>query len=77
VTERDDTSDAEIGATVARLEAKLAGSRRHSTVRLLMHYRALIARFGEDLPSQREQMISRGAVLMLIQASDRDEIDGE
>ena len=67
----------EIRETVARMERNLALSGRALTGERLARYRSLMVRFAVDLPSEREQLLSRAAVLMLIQASDQDAADGE
>jgi hypothetical protein len=55
--------------TVLRMEARLGELPAPLTQELLSHYRALLPRFAADLPSEREQLLSRAAVLMLIQAA--------
>ena len=67
----------QIRETVARMERNLSLSGGRLTGELLVRYRTLMARFAADLPSEREQLLSRAAVLMLIQASDQDAADGK
>jgi hypothetical protein len=55
--------------TVLRMEARLSKVPALRTQELLSHYRALLPRFAADLPSERDQLLGRAAILMLIQAA--------
>ena len=65
-------SDAELRETVERMEERL---RTHP---LFPAYERLIERFAADLQDEREVLLSRGAVLMLLQesASDAERLRG-
>ena len=54
-------SDAELRETVERMEERL---REHP---LLPEYERLVERFTADLPDERDVLLSRAAVLMLLQ----------
>jgi hypothetical protein len=66
-------SDAELRATIRRMEERLGG---HP---LFLHYERLAERFAADLPDERDVLLSRAAVLMLLQetASDAERSRGE
>jgi hypothetical protein len=67
----------EIRATVTRMEAKLSASASARTRDLLALYRPLVPRFEHDLKAERDVLLSRAGVLMLIQAADQERAHGE
>ena len=64
---------AEIDASVTRLKARLAASRRSETLALLAAYARLENRFAADLSDPRDLALSQGAALMLIKFADDSE----
>jgi len=65
----------ELRATIDRMEQRLGTCNSTHTDELLGHYWALVARFKIDLPDERDQLLSRGGALMLMQAADPGEDD--
>jgi len=65
----------ELRATIDRMEQRLGACSGTHTNELLCHYWALVAQFKIDLPEERDQLLSRGGALMLIQAADPGEND--
>jgi hypothetical protein len=63
----------ELRATIDRMEQRLGACDSPQTNELLGHYWALVAQFKIDLPEERDQLLSRGGALMLIQAADPGE----
>ncbi len=59
----------ELARTVARMERRLGALDDERVRELMAAYEGLVARFGEDLPSERDRLLSRGAALMLIRAA--------
>jgi NAD(P)-dependent dehydrogenase (short-subunit alcohol dehydrogenase family) len=57
----------ELRATVERMEARLRSADNEAAARLLSGYEALLPRFSADLQDERDELLSRGAALMLIQ----------
>lgn len=57
----------EISLTVLRMEDRLDQVEDPSIRALMAAYRQLIPRFAADLDDQRDQLLSRGGALMLVQ----------
>ncbi len=57
----------ELTATVVRMERRLGGLEDAEIQRLMRHYAELVPRFRADLESERDQLLSRGGALMLVQ----------
>ena len=60
-------SVSELRATVTRMEERFRQRRDTLTVRLLTAYDKLVPRFRSDLNDERDELLSRGGALMLIQ----------
>ncbi len=60
----------ELRTTVDRMEQRLGACNSNRTNELLGHYWALVARFGVDLPDERDRLLGRSGALMLIDAAD-------
>jgi hypothetical protein len=63
-------ADEDLRATLARMEERL---RTHP---LFPVYERLIQRFEDDLPAERDVLLSRAAVLMLLQETASDAAPG-
>ena len=50
-----------------RLEARLRAAEDQTVRQLMSGYDALLPRFSADLADERDELLSRGAALMLIQ----------
>lgn len=57
----------EISLTVLRMEDRLDQVEDPSIRALMAAYRQLLPRFEADLDDQRDQLLSRGGALMLVQ----------
>jgi hypothetical protein len=57
----------ELRTTVERMEARLAAFDDALAYELLAAYRTLTPLFASDLDDERDELVSRGAALMLIQ----------
>jgi hypothetical protein len=57
----------ELKATVLRMEQRLSALRDARVEELMKAYRELVPRFEQDLQDVRDQLLSRGAALMLVQ----------
>lgn len=57
----------ELEQTITRMESRLQQRRDERCAELLAVYEALCRRFASDLKSEREELLSRGGALMLIQ----------
>jgi hypothetical protein len=57
----------EIYLTVQRMEDRLDGVEDPSIRALMAAYRQLLPRFKADLEDERDQLLSRGGALMLVQ----------
>jgi RNase P/RNase MRP subunit POP5 len=68
-------STEDLRATIDRLEQRLGSCNSNQTNDLLGHYWALVAQFGIDIKDERDQLLSRRAALMLIDAADPGETD--
>jgi tRNA (guanine37-N1)-methyltransferase len=66
-TTRPATDD--LARTVERMERRLRELEDQRVRELMAAYDGLVARFGADLLSERDQLLSRGAALMLVQAA--------
>jgi hypothetical protein len=57
----------ELRQTVSRMEEEFEGLQDRLTVELLSAYTRLKPRFAADLADERDELLSRGAALMLVQ----------
>lgn len=57
----------ELRATVFRMEQRLGELESARIQALMRHYAELLPRFQQDLVDERDQLLSRGGALMLIQ----------
>jgi hypothetical protein len=62
--------------TVTRMEARLRNSADPFARDLMAVYDSLLARFAADLASERDELLTRGGALMLIQEAVRSD-EGE
>lgn len=70
VTAAASATDAELRATVQRMEATLSASQAPAVMRLMERYRALVTRFEQDLAScARDLSLAKASALMLVQAA--------
>lgn len=60
-------SISELRETVERMEGRLRKQTDILSVRLMAAYDALMPRFRSDLKDERDELLSRGGALMLIQ----------
>jgi hypothetical protein len=58
---------AELRGTVERMETRLRREAADEAQALLSVYDELVPRFADDLADERDQLLSRGGALMLIQ----------
>lgn len=74
VTAAATADDAELAATVLRMESKLGASAVPAVEHLMRVYGALVARFEHDLsPSARDVHLAKASALMLVQAAAQGE----
>lgn len=57
----------ELRSTVLRMEQRLSALKDAQIEELMKAYRELVPRFERDLQDVRDQLLSRGAALMLVQ----------
>lgn len=65
----------EVRSTVERMEGTLREMNLEIVRKLLKGYDQLVPRFERDLDNERDQLLSRGAVLMLIQEISKQDWD--